>query len=749
MARKKKEQEQKKAKVNTDGIMGLAGSTVEQAISETLEINYMPYAMSVIVSRAIPEIDGFKPSHRKLLYTMYKMGLLNSGRTKSANIVGQTMRLNPHGDAAIYETMVRLARGNETLLHPFVDSKGNFGKVYSRDMAYAAARYTEAKLDKFCEELFRDIDLDTVDMVDNYDATMKEPSLLPTTFPNVLVSANQGIAVGMASNICSFNLAEVCNTAIALMNNPEHDILETLPGPDFSTGGQLLFDEAAFREIYNTGRGSFKLRAKWNYVKSGNLIEITEIPYTTASEAIMDKVAELIKAGKIKEIADMRDETDLGGLKLTIDLKRGVEPDKLMQKLYRLTPLQDSFPCNFNILIAGMPRVMGIGEILEEWTAWRTDCVKRRLFYQIQKKEDRLHLLKGLERILLDIDKAIQIIRVTELESEVVPNLMIGFGIDEIQANYVAEIKLRNINKEYILKQTKAIDQLEQEIADLRDTLGSSRKLKNVIIKELKQVAEKYGQSRKTEIVYESQETHFEEEEEQIPDYPVTLFVSKEGYLKKITQASLRMSGEQKFKEGDSLAFSCETNNKTEILVFTNLCQCYKSRLSDFEDGKASQLGDYLPQKLGMDSGETVLQVLLPGDYKGFVLFFFENGKAAKVPLSAYETKTNRRRLTGAFSDKSPLKTAMVLEEDRQVVLYSTDGRAAVISTAQLLPKTTRNTIGVSAMTLKKKAALSYAQLLEDSGIVNAGRYRNKTIPTAGAILKEEDSPDKQISFDM
>ena len=522
MARKKKEPEQNKKKVNTDGVMGLVGSTTEQAISETLEINYMPYAMSVIVSRAIPEIDGFKPSHRKLLYTMYKMGLLSGGRTKSANIVGQTMRLNPHGDAAIYETMVRLAKGNETLLHPFVDSKGNFGKVYSRDMAYAASRYTEAKLDKFCEELFRDIDFDTVDMVDNYDATMKEPSLLPTTFPNVLVSANQGIAVGMASNICSFNLKEICDTTIALMNNPDHDILETLPGPDFSTGGELLFDEATTREIYSTGRGSFKLRAKWNYVKSGNLIEVTEIPYSTTSEVIMDKVAELIKAGKIKEIADMRDETDLGGLKLTIDLKRGVEPEKLMQKLFRMTPLQDSFACNFNILIAGMPRVMGIGEILEEWTAWRTDCVMRRLYFQIQKKEDRLHLLKGLERILLDIDKAIRIIRETELENEVIPNLMIGFGIDEIQANYVAEIKLRNINKEYILKQTKAISELEKEIADLRDTLGSSRKLKNVIIKELQQVSENFGQPRKTEIIYESQEIHVEDEDEQIPDYPVT-----------------------------------------------------------------------------------------------------------------------------------------------------------------------------------------------------------------------------------
>ena len=749
MARKKKETEQNKKKVNTDGVVGLVGSTTEQAISETLEINYMPYAMSVIVSRAIPEIDGFKPSHRKLLYTMYKMGLLSGGRTKSANIVGQTMRLNPHGDAAIYETMVRLAKGNETLLHPFVDSKGNFGKVYSRDMAYAASRYTEAKLDKFCEELFRDIDFDTVDMVDNYDATMKEPSLLPTTFPNVLVSANQGIAVGMASNICSFNLKEICDTTIALMNNPDHDILETLPGPDFSTGGELLFDEATTREIYSTGRGSFKLRAKWNYVKSGNLIEVTEIPYSTTSEVIMDKVAELIKAGKIKEIADMRDETDLGGLKLTIDLKRGVEPEKLMQKLFRMTPLQDSFACNFNILIAGMPRVMGIGEILEEWTAWRTDCVMRRLYFQIQKKEDRLHLLKGLERILLDIDKAIRIIRETELENEVIPNLMIGFGIDEIQANYVAEIKLRNINKEYILKQTKAISELEKEIADLRDTLGSSRKLKNVIIKELQQVSEKFGQPRKTEIIYESQEIQVEDEDEQVPDYPVTLFVSKEGYLKKITAQSLRMSGEQKFKEGDSLSFSVETSNKAELLVFTSMYQCYKTRLSDFEDGKASLLGDYLPQKLGMDPGETVLQVVLPGDYKGFVIFFFENGKAAKVPLSAYETKTNRRRLIAAFSDKSPLIGAIVLNEDKQVVLYSSDGRAAIISTAQLLPKTTKNTQGVAVMSLKKKAQLSAVVSLEESGIVNASRYRNKTIPTAGALLKEEDSPDKQISFDV
>ena len=749
MARKKKETQVDVKKLDTSHVVGLVGSTTEQAISETLEVNYMPYAMSVIVSRAIPEIDGFKPSHRKLLYTMYKMGLLKGKLIKSANIVGQTMQLNPHGDAAIYETMVRLARGNETLLHPFVASKGNFGKVYSRDMAYAASRYTEAKLEPLCEELFRDIVSDTVDMVDNYDGARKEPTLQPTTFPNVLVSANQGIAVGMASNICSFNLAEVCNTAIALMNNPDHDILETLPGPDFSTGAELLFDEATTREIYSTGRGSFKLRAKWRYEKKDNINEVNEIPYTTTSEVIIDKVAELIKAGKIKEINDMRDESDLSGLKLAIDLKRGVDPEKLMQKLFRMTPLQDSFGCNFNILIAGMPRVMGVGEILEEWTAWRTECVMRRIHFQVSKKEDRLHLLRGLERILLDIDKAIRIIRETELESEVIPNLMIGFGIDEIQANYVAEIKLRNINKEYILKQIKAVDELEKEIADLKDILSSKHRLKNVIIGELKEVAEKYGQPRKTEIIYDSLLAEPEEEEDDTPDYTVTLFVSKEGYLKKITQQSLRMSGEQKFKEGDSLAFSVETTNKAEILVFTDKFQCYKSRLSDFEDGKASQLGDYLPQKLGMDAGETVLHVVLPGDYKGFMMFFFENGKAAKVPLSAYETKTNRRKLTGAFSDKSPLKGAMALTADCQVALYSSDGRVAVISTAQLLPKTTRNTQGVSAMSIKKKAALTRVAKLEESGIVNVSRYRSRNIPTAGALLKEEDVPEKQISFDI
>ena len=744
---KKKTQEKKN--YDNPNVVGLRAEVLEQPITETLETNYMPYAMSVIVSRAIPEIDGFKPSHRKLLYTMFKMGLLTGGRTKSANIVGQTMKLNPHGDAAIYETMVRLSAGYQALLMPFVDSKGNFGKVYSRDMAYAASRYTEAKLDTICAELFRDIDSDTVDMVDNYDATMKEPSLLPTTFPNVLVSANQGIAVGMASNICSFNLREVCQTAIALMENPEHDILETLPGPDFSTGGQLLFDEAATREVYSTGRGSFKLRAKWNYVKEGNLIEITQIPYTTATEVILDKVSELMKLGKIKEIADMRDETDLGGLKLTIDLKRGVDPEKLMQKLFRLTTLQDSFPCNFNILIAGMPRVMGVGEILEEWTAWRTDCVKRRLFFQIRKKEERLHLLKGLKRILLDIDKAIAIIRETELDSEVIPNLMIGFGIDEVQAGFVAEIKLRNINKEYILKQTKALDQLEQEIEELNDILNSPKKLKKVIIQELKAVADKYGQDRKTEILYDAQQIAPEEEEEAAPDYPVTVFVSQEGYLKKITAQSLRMSGEQKFKEGDSLRFSRETTNRAEFLVFTDKFQCYKSRLSDFEDSKASLLGDYLPQKLGFEPGENMVDLVFCGDYKGFVLFFFENGKAAKVPLSAYETKTNRRKLTGAYSDKSPLVKVMALDADAQMVLYSSDGRAAIFSTAQLLPKTTRNTQGVAVLTLKKKAVLQKAVLLEESGIVNESRYRTKTIPSAGSLLKEEDAVEKQQTFEV
>ena len=749
MAKKKQETEQKK-KVNTDGVMGLVGSTTEQPISETLELNYMPYAMSVIVSRAIPEIDGFKPSHRKLLYTMYKMGLQSGGRTKSANIVGQTMKLNPHGDAAIYETMVRLARGNETLLHPFVDSKGNFGKVYSRDMAYAAPRYTEAKLEPICAELFRDIDSDTVDMVDNYDATMKEPTLLPTSYPNVLVNPNQGIAVGMASNICSFNLKEVCDTAIALMRDPEHDIMSTLPGPDFSTGGELLFDEAQTKAVYETGRGSFKLRAKWRYVREGNLIEIFEIPYTTSTEVIMDKVAELIKAGKIKEIADMRDETDLGGLKLTIDLKRGVDPEKLMQKLFRVTSLQDSFACNFNILIEGMPRVMGVKELLQEWTAWRTGCVKRRIYFQQQRKAERLHLLKGLEKILLDIDKAIDIIRHTELESEVVPNLMIGFGIDEIQANFVAEIKLRNLNREYILKHTRTIADLEKDIAELEATLKSTRKLQKVLIDEMNAVVKKYAQPRKTEIIYNAADTEETAEEELAePETPVHVFVSKQGYLKKITPQSLRMSGEQKFKEGDSLSFTAETTSRAELLVFTDKFQCYKSRLSEFEDSKASLLGDYLPQKLGMEPGENVVSVILPGDYLGFVLFFFENGKAAKVPLSAYETKTNRKKLTGAYSDKSPLRTVLSMKTDDQLAVYSTDNRCMIFSTALLLPKTTRSTQGVSVLTLRKKAALDFAAPVAGSNIKIESRYRAKSIPAAGAVLKAEEAPQQQITLEL
>ena len=749
MPPKKKKEPQIDRRVVKGGHIEGAGQVVSQPITETLRENYMPYAMSVIVSRAIPEIDGFKPAHRKLLYTMYKMGLLTGGRIKSANVVGQTMRLNPHGDAAIYDTMVRLARGNEALLVPFVDSKGNFGKAYSRDMAYAASRYTEVKLEKICTQLFADIDKDTVDFVDNYDSTVKEPTLLPVTFPSVLVNNNTGIAVGMASNICSFNLAEVCETTAALIRDPEHNIADTLIAPDFPGGGILLYDKAELDKIYSTGRGSVRVRSRYHYDKSNNCLEITEIPPTATVEAIMDKIVDLIKLGKIREISDMRDETDLGGLKLTIDCKRGTDPEKLMQKLFRMTPLQDSFPCNFNILIAGMPRVMGVGEILEEWTAWRMDCVKRRLFFQIGKREERLHLLKGLERILLDIDKAIRIIRETELEAEVVPNLIIGFGIDEIQANYVAEIKLRNINKEYILKQTKAISQLEQEIADMRDTLNSGKKLKNVIIQELQEVSKKYGQPRKTEIIYQAVEAEPEEEEDNVPDYPVTVFVSREGYLKKITAQSLRMSGEQKFKEGDALRFSQETTNRADVLVFTDQFQCYKSRLSEFEDGKASQLGDYLPQKLGMEQGETVRSVVLTEDYSGFVLFFFENGKVAKVPLNAYETKTNRKKLTGAYCDKSALVDVYAMQEDAQMALYASDGRTLIFSTAQLLPKTTRNTQGVAVLTLKKKAVLTAALPLEQSGIENPSRYRTKTIPAAGALLKPEDMQEKQQKMEL
>ncbi len=728
-------------------VQGLRAEVMEQPICQTLEQNYMPYAMSVIVSRAIPEIDGFKPSHRKLLYTMYKMGLLTGARTKSANIVGQTMRLNPHGDQAIYETMVRLARGNETLLHPFVDSKGNFGKVYSRDMAYAASRYTEAKLDPICAELFRDIDADTVDFVDNYDGSMKEPTLLPTTFPNVLVSANMGIAVGMASNICSFNLQDVCRTAIALIKNPDADLLDTLPAPDFPTGGEILYDASEMLQIYKTGRGTFRLRARWRYLKEGNMIEIYEIPYTTATEIIMDKVAELIKAGKIREIADMRDETDLNGLKLTIDLKRGAEPEKLMQKLFRATTLQDSFGCNFNILIGGMPRVMGVREIFEEWTAWRCECVKRRVYHQLQKKKDKLHLLKGLGKILLDIDKAIRIIRETELDAEVIPNLMIGFGIDQVQAEYVAEIKLRNINKEFLLNRLQETDSLEKEIAKLEDLLGSDKKIKAVICKELEAVSAKYGQPRKTLLIFDHEQE--EPDEPDVPDYPVTVFLSREGYFKKITPQSLRMSGEQKFKEGDGLLLSRETTNSAELLVFTDRCQVYKTRLSDFDDGKASILGDYLPGKLGFDEGESFFAAIFPGDYTGNLLFVFENGKCAKVELSGYATKTNRRKLTGAYSDKSPLVAVLELPQEQELALYASDGRTLIFSTALLAAKTTRGTQGVAVMALKKNAKIVRVQALADSAIGNQARYRAKSLPAAGALLRQEDTEEQQISLDL
>ena len=746
MARKKEPQEKQHAE--NPNVMGLHAAVVEQPICDTLERNYMPYAMSVIVSRAIPEIDGFKPSHRKLLYTMYKMGLLNGGRTKSANIVGATMKLNPHGDAAIYDTMVRLAKGNEALLTPFIDSKGNFGKVYSRDMSYAAPRYTEAKLAPICQEMFRDIDLDTVDMVDNYDATMKEPALLPTTFPNVLVSSNTGIAVGMASNICGFNLQEVCNTAIAWMQDPSCDLLETLPAPDFTTGGEILYDPREMAEIYRTGRGSFKIRARWRYQKQGNLIEIFEIPYTTTTEAIMDKVEDLVKQGKIREISDMRDETDLSGMKLTIDLKRGVDPEKLMQKLMRSTPLCDSYGCNFNILIAGMPRVLGIREILEEWTAWRCECVRRRIYFQLQKKQEKLHLLQGLQKILLDIDKAIAIIRQTESDAEVVPNLMIGFGIDQIQAEYVAEIKLRNINKEYILKHTQQIGELERQIADLEATLKSERRVRRVIMDELTQVAKKYGQPRRTGLAVPEAE-EIAEPEDETPDYPVHLFISQEGYLKKITPQSLRMSGQQRFKEGDSLAFTCQCTNRTQLLVFTDRQQVYKARLAEFKETKASELGDFLASKLEMEPEEQTVAVCLPEDYRGFVLFAFANGKVAKVDLAAYDTKSNRRRLTGAYSDKAPLIGVQLLREETEIVLQASDGRAVLFSTAQLALKATRSTQGVAVMSLKKKATLARMQLASASGLGNQTRYRAKSIPAAGSLLRPEDIGQEQISLEL
>ena len=745
---KKKQPEGSRHPVNNPNVMGLRAAVVEQPITDTLETNYMPYAMSVIVSRAIPEIDGFKPSHRKLLYTMYKMGLLTGGRTKSANIVGQTMRLNPHGDVAIYDTMVRLSKGYGALLTPFVDSKGNFGKSYSRDMSWAAPRYTEAKLSAICGEIFKDIDSDTVDFVDNYDNTMKEPALLPTTFPNILVSANSGIAVGMASQFCGFNLKEVCDTTVAYLKNPDCDLTETLLAPDFPTGGELIFDTDAIRDIYNTGRGSIRVRAKYRYVKDQNLLEIYEIPYSTTVEAILDKVAELIKAGKAKEISDMRDETDLSGLKLAIDLKRGVDPDKLMAKLYKLTPLEDAFACNFNVLIAGSPKVLGVRQILEEWTAWRTDSVKRRIFFVLGKKKEKLHLLKGLKRILLDIDKAIRIIRETEEEAEVIPNLMIGFGIDQIQAEYVAEIKLRNINKEYILKRTRETDALRDEIDDLEDLLNSPKRVKKVIVEELNAAAKKYGEPRRTSIVYPHEIAQYTPEEEQKEEYPVSIFLSREGYFKKITPASLRMNSKQKFKEGDALRQTFETTSNAEVMFFTDHCQVYKPRLGEFDDAKASVLGDYLPTKLKMDAGENVIFMVLPGvDYAGSLLFFYENGKVARIEMKAYQTASNRRKLTGAYSDKSPLACIRRLDEDCELAVYSNEPRCLIFHTALLAPKTTRSAQGVAVMTLKPKYHLEMVLLSEETSITNRTRYRVRAIPAAGALVKEEDSEDQQISL--
>ena len=745
MAKKKAPQEGGK-RVDDSNVLGLHAEVLEQPITQTLELNYMPYAMSVIVSRAIPEIDGFKPSHRKLLYTMYQIKLLGGNRTKSANVVGATMKLNPHGDAAIYDTMVRLSRGYGALLHPLVDSKGNFGKVYSRDMAWAAPRYTEVRLDPICAEFFRDIDQDAVDFVPNYDGTMAEPTLLPTTFPNVLVSSNMGIAVGMASNICGFNLGEVCDTTAAYLKNPNCDLMATLKAPDFPTGGELLYDESELSAVYETGRGSFKVQARWRYVKEENLIEIYEIPYSTTVEAIMDKVSELVKNGKVKEISDMRDETDLSGLKLTMDLKRGTDPDKLMAKLFRLTPLRDSFSCNFNILIAGMPRVMGVRQILEEWTAWRMESIRRRTYFVLGKRREKLHLLQGLQKILLDIDKAIQIIRETEEDAEVVPNLMIGFGIDEVQAEFVADIKLRNINKEYILKRTRETEDLEQEIADLQDLVDSPSRIKKTIVAELAAVKKKYAVPRKTGLLYDHAEEAGEEGED-VPDYPVNVFLSREGYFKKITPQSLRMSSEQKYKEGDGAYLQWECSNRDELLVFTDRQQCYKTRMSDFEDAKASVLGDYLPTKLGFDEGESFLWACVPGDYSGNLLFFFANGKAARVELAAYQTQTRRKRLTGAYSDKSPLVRAFLLREDLEMAVWSTEGRCLIFHTAALNPKTTRTTQGVAVMTLKPKYRVEGAAPLDQTPIQNAAGYRARSLPVAGALLKEEDRGEEQLSL--
>ena len=732
------------SKIN--GVIEGAGEVIEQKIASTIEENYMPYAMSVIMSRAIPEIDGFKPSHRKLLYTMYKMGLLTGNRTKSANIVGATMKLNPHGDSAIYDTMVRLSRGYEALLHPYIDSKGNFGKFYSRDMAWAASRYTEAKLDPICNELFRDIDKDTVDFVDNYDNTMKEPSLLPASYPSVLVNANTGIAVGMASNICSFNLKEVCETTAALIRDKDHDIMSTMPAPDFIGGGQIVYDEEAIRKIYETGRGGVKVRAKYEYDKKNNCIDVFSIPPSTSCEVIIEKIIDLVKQGKVKEVSDIRDETGIDGLKITIDLKRGTDPDKLMLKLYKLTALQDTFSCNFNILIAGVPKVMGVREILNEWIAFRIECIRRRTYFDLKKKQDKLHLLKGLKTILLDIDKAVKIVRETEEESEVVPNLMIGFGIDEIQAEYVAEIKLRHLNKEYILKRIEDIENLEEEIADLQAILASKQRVKTIIVKELKNVADKYGKPRKSILLHnvaESEESFAEE----VPDYPVNLFFSKEGYFKKITPQSLRMSGEQKLKDGDVMIQHFESTNSAELLFFTNQCQVYKAKASDFADTKASVLGEYIAAKLQMDENEVPVKMIVTKDYKGILVFGFENGKIAKVPLEAYYTKTNRKKLVNAYSDKSPLTDVIFIEEDREVMLKSSGGRVLLVHTGAINIKTSKNTQGVVVMRMKKGQYLESMEIYPEDLFSKPSRYRTKTFPALGAFLTEEDSGNEQLTI--
>ena len=736
--RKSKKNPVKKNEINLNAHILGAGEVVNQRITDTLETNYMPYAMSVILSRAIPEIDGFKPSHRKILYTMYKMGLLTGSRTKSANIVGSTMKLNPHGDAAIYDTMVRLSRGYEALLHPYVDSKGNFGKAYSRDMQWAASRYTEAKLDPLCNELFRDIDKDTVDFVDNYDGKLKEPTLLPVTFPSILVNANTGIAVGMASSICPFNLKEVCETAIALMQDEEHDVADTLKAPDFTGGGRILYDRAEMENIYRTGRGGIRVRAKYAYDKENNCIDVTQIPPTTTIEAIIDKIIDRVKAGVIREISDVRDETGLAGMKLTIDLKRGVDPEKLMQKLFRITPLEDTFSCNFNVLIAGVPRVLGVKELLNEWIAFRVECVRRRTFYDLTKSKDKLHLLQGRAKILLDIDKAIRIIRQTEEESEVVPNLMIGFGIDEVQAEYVAEIRLRHLNREYILKRTDETGKLEQEIAEMEDILAHRRKIQQIIIGELRDVIEKYSQPRRSELVYAA-DIVVEEEEEDTPDYPVHLFLTRDGYFKKITPLSLRMSGEQKLKDGDEITQTMESTNNRELLFFTNRCQVYKAKIADFDDTKASVLGDFIPAKLGMEEGENVIYMAVTKDYSGFMLFFFENGKVAKVELSAYETKTNRKKLVKAYSNKSLLAAARFAAEDCELVLQSSAGRLLLLHTGAIAPKSTKDTIGVAVMTLKRGQKLLHVRDYREGEFAKPHRYRTKNLPAAGALLSAED----------